>query len=325
MAPHQRLQTILAHAGIHNPQDPPTREQWQRLLTALEVELLPADLEALDLREELARLTLKAGMAEASAGLLHDVCNILNSVNVTATLIAESLRHSRLEGIGRTLALLKEHADDLPGFFGDPRKASALLAYLGELAALRERERDTLQEYVKRLSRGLDDVRTIVSVQQRYARSTRQLEPVQLEEVILDVAGLVEANLTRYGIVLHLELEEAPTLRVERHRVLMILHNLLVNACDALRNQANSTITIRCRALGGCALVEVSDNGRGVAPEHRTLLFQQGFTTRLDGNGLGLFSSKAAAGEMCGQLYYRDGGRGSGATFVLELPMQEEI
>jgi signal transduction histidine kinase len=68
--------------------------------------------------------------------------------------------------------------------------------------------------------------------------------------------------------------------------------------------------------------IEVADNGIGIEPEQMARLFQQGFTTRKNGHGLGLHGAALAAKEMAGALTAHSEGRGKGATFVLELPLR---
>ena len=65
----------------------------------------------------------------------------------------------------------------------------------------------------------------------------------------------------------------------------------------------------------------LADNGVGVAAENLNRLFTRGFTTRKDGHGFGLHSSRLAAREMGGDLHARSAGSGLGAVFTLELPL----
>ena len=74
--------------------------------------------------------------------------------------------------------------------------------------------------------------------------------------------------------------------------------------------------------------ITVADNGEGIAPENLIRIFAHGFSTRKNGNGFGLHSCVLAAQEMGGTLSAHSPGRGEGATFVLEVPVdipQEQI
>ena len=78
------------------------------------------------------------------------------------------------------------------------------------------------------------------------------------------------------------------------------------------------------RGEGARVRVEVTDNGMGIAPENLAKIFGHGFTTKKSGHGFGLHSSANAAKEMGGSLQARSAGAGTGATFVLELPLSKD-
>ena len=118
---------------------------------------------------------------------------------------------------------------------------------------------------------------------------------------------------------------DLPPISTEKHKVLQILVNLIRNAKYACDDSGRSDKQIKlCIANGdGCAKISVIDNGIGILPENLTRIFSHGFTTRKEGHGFGLHSGALAAKEMGGTLTAFSGGIGCGATFVLELPIQQ--
>jgi signal transduction histidine kinase len=102
--------------------------------------------------------------------------------------------------------------------------------------------------------------------------------------------------------------------------------NLLTNARHALVDSGaqDKRLSIRVRQApeGQHLVVEVVDNGVGIAPENMLRMFTQGFTTKKTGHGFGLHISALAATEMKGRLTCTSPGVGQGATFTLELPMR---
>src|ERR1035437_2856935 len=70
--------------------------------------------------------TRQAGMAEVATGVLHNVGNVLTSINVTANLVSDRYRDSKVTSIFKVCALLREHAADLGGFFANDPRASKL-------------------------------------------------------------------------------------------------------------------------------------------------------------------------------------------------------
>ena len=120
------------------------------------------------------------------------------------------------------------------------------------------------------------------------------------------------------------ELDALPTQLLDRHKLLEILVNLLQNARQAVGEGRcdRPSILVRLESDGERFTITVSDNGRGIAPEHLDRIFAHGFTTRRDGNGFGLHASANSARELGGALAVSSAGVGLGAEFTLTLPLQ---
>jgi signal transduction histidine kinase len=128
----------------------------------------------------------------------------------------------------------------------------------------------------------------------------------------------------RHGVQILREFESVPKILGERGKILQILHNLLRNAKYALDDSKASEKTITlCIEAGATEMVRiiVKDNGIGIEPANITRIFAQGFTTRKGGHGFGLHSAANAAQAMQGSLTALSEGLGTGASFVLELPV----
>jgi C4-dicarboxylate-specific signal transduction histidine kinase len=145
------------------------------------------------------------------------------------------------------------------------------------------------------------------------------LSPADLFE---DALRMNAAALSRHDIEVVREFKPTPAVRVERHKVLQILINVIRNAKYAVDEggQANRRLDLRIEPVGGMVHFSIKDNGIGIPPENITRIFSHGFTTRKDGHGFGLHSSALAAREMGGTLTAQSDGPGRGATFILELP-----
>jgi C4-dicarboxylate-specific signal transduction histidine kinase len=134
------------------------------------------------------------------------------------------------------------------------------------------------------------------------------------------------AALIRHRVELIREFTDTPALRLEKHKVLQILVNLIRNAKHALvdSEQTNRQLTVRVGANNGHVAISVSDNGVGISPENLTRVFTHGFTTKAAGHGFGLHNGVLAAQQMGGSLRVQSDGVGCGATFTLELPRVPE-
>jgi signal transduction histidine kinase len=284
-----------------------------------------AEQEVERVHKELLTASRQAGMAEVATGVLHNVGNVLNSVNVSAGLVAERLHALKIDGVARLARLLREQGDGLARFLTEDIRGRTVPAYLEQLAAHLEKEQVEVGKELNGLIMNVDHVKEIVAMQQSYARVAGVTETMALAELVEDAIKIHGGAYARHGIALERDYEQLPPVSVDKHRVLQILVNLIQNskyACEET-NQREKRVTIRIRASGpDRARIEVADTGAGIAPENMTRIFSQGFTTRKDGHGFGLHSGALAAQELGGTLTARSDGPGRGATFILELPLQ---
>lgn len=265
-----------------------------------------------------------AGMAEVATGVLHNVGNVLNSLNVSATVVADGMRQSKADSLAKLAALLHAHAADLGSFLtADPRgkRVPELLAALAQHAT---EQRDRLSAEIASLQKNIDHIKEIVVLQQNYATMGGLVEPLEPEALMEDSLRMNAGALVRHSVSVTRDYAKTPRVLGERAKILQILVNLIRNAkhaCDDA-NQPGKQITLRVAPAPtpGRVRLVVSDNGVGITPENLTRIFGHGFTTRIGGHGFGLHSAACAAKEMKGSLTVQSAGPGHGATFVLELP-----
>ena len=284
------------------------------------------DAEALDrAQHELVDTARRAGMAEIATGVLHNVGNVLNSVNVSASLVAESVRKSKIGNVERVAKMLTENETRLAEFLTTDPKGKQVPAFLTTLSAhLLEEQTRALKE-LDSLTQSVEHVKTIIAMQQNYARVTGIHETMSVVDVVEDALRLNAISFTRHEIRVRREFESKPTATMERHKVMQILVNLLTNAKHALDKPEvkDKTLVVRV-ALNGTEFVRISvvDTGSGITPESMARLFQHGFTTKPQGHGFGLHHGALAAKEMGGSLTAHSEGEGCGATFTLEIPVR---
>lgn len=280
-----------------------------------------------ELREaqaELVTTARRAGMAEIATNVLHNVGNVLNSVNVSAQVLYEKVHTSKGPGVAKVVQLMREHPDDLGDFISSDPKGRALPDYLDKLADALAIEQQAMIAELAQLSRRIDHIKEIVATQQSYAGNSSVLEPGSLRELVEDVVRICDVSLARHHITLIKEFSDVPQMPLDKHRVLQILVNLINNAKQALDAGMNRPpqIILRLKVVDdGRVRVEVEDNGEGIAQDNLARVFEHGFTTRVDGHGFGLHSCILAAHEMGGDLTAQSAGPGRGALFSLELPL----
>ena len=278
------------------------------------------------LHQQLIDASRKAGMAEIATGVLHNVGNVLNSVNVSATQVADHVRRSKSANIAKICELLDQHRADLGAFLTTDPKGKIIPAYLGTLAASLAGEQAAVLEELEQLRKNIEHIKDIVAMQQNYARNSSFKETVSVPELIEDSLRMNAGSMARHDVNLVRDYQARPVVTLDKHKVIQILVNFLRNAKHACDDSGRSDkqITVRVTADDHYAWISVSDNGVGIPPENLMRIFNHGFTTRKTGHGFGLHSGALAAKELGGEITVHSDGPGTGATFTLRLPINPE-
>jgi PAS domain S-box-containing protein len=276
------------------------------------------------LHQQLVTASRQAGMADVATGVLHNVGNVLTSVNITVHEVLDRLRTSRLSHLHKVVEVFQREGPRLPVFLAEDPNGRRLPDFLVKLDAYLAEENQRLRTDVESLVRHFEHIREIIVTQQNSARLfgvTETLTPAQLFE---DALKLTVQSFERHNIALERSFAPSPPVKADRHKVLQILVNLLKNAKDAVlgSGQGGGRIAVRVAPVGDSHIaLAVADNGPGIASENLAKIFQHGFTTKKDGHGFGLHSAVLAAREMGGDLQVASEGPGHGATFTLTLPL----
>lgn len=143
---------------------------------------------------------------------------------------------------------------------------------------------------------------------------------VNLEVIVREIFFLLERKLVEVELVVESN-PDASQILADEGQMKQVFMNLIKNAGEAMHD--GGTLTVRIRRNGEMARIEVSDTGSGILPENQAQLFQEFFTTKDRGYGLGL--------HIVNTIIKRHGGTikvqskvDEGATFILYLPIDVE-
>jgi len=277
--------------------------------------------------QQLVETSRMAGMAEVATSVLHNVGNILNSVNVAASVLEKTLGKSAVNFFVKVAALLNEHSQDLGAFLTTDPKGKQVPDILNQLSNCLEKERNGMLSEVIQLRQNIEHINNIVAMQQSYAKVSGVTETVRVSDLVENALRLNADELEQKQVRLERDYEpHPPEITVDKHKVLQILVNLIQNAkhaCDESKRE-DKRVTMSIHSDKDRVRIRVADNGVGIAPESMAKIFNHGFTTRKDGHGFGLHSGALAAKELGGALTANSDGPGNGAAFTLELPLESQ-
>ena len=281
-----------------------------------------------ELQNELLAVSRMAGMAEIATGVLHNVGNVLNSLNISVSMISDQVRASRVSGLTRSIELVDSFPGGLPAFL-ETEKGKVLPTYLSSVSRRLSEENAKMLDELASVNRHVDHIKTIVAMQQSYARPAGVNELVEIGPLVDDALHMGESSFAKHGIEIVKEYADEITIATDRHKLLQIMINLISNARHALKDlrakmpehRGPQQLIVRVRSTPTAITIAVTDTGVGIPAENLEKIFRHGFTTKQGGHGFGLHASANAARELGGSLHVESDGPGAGATFTLEVPL----
>jgi signal transduction histidine kinase len=273
------------------------------------------------MQDELLAVTRMAGMAEIATGVLHNVGNVLNSLNVSVAMISDHVRSSRVAGLSQSIELVDRYPGGLSAFLGT-EKGKVLPVYLSTVSRHLADENARVLDELDSVNRNVEHIKAIVAMQQSYARPSGLRQPVAVAQLIDDALHMGEPGYERAGIEVITHVPDDLELCTDRHKLLQIMINLISNARYSLNEHgaAPLRLTVRVTEAPRTTTITVADTGIGIPAGNLDKIFRHGFTTKPGGHGFGLHASANAAHELGGSLRVASDGPGHGATFTLELP-----
>lgn len=267
-----------------------------------------------------------AGMAEVATNVLHNVGNVLNSINVSCNLLMTQLQQSRLSNFSKVSRMLHDNKGNYAQFLTADEKGKHIPEYLISLGPQLDKEHQTFFDEVTLLSSKIDHVKKIISMQQGYGRVQGVNETFSPKNLFDDALSLSTSVLNKYNVKVRKQYEEVPHIVTDKHKILQILLNLITNAGNSFEENPETdnnvvTLSLVTHQKDSVRFI-IEDNGRGIEEDNLGKIFQHGFTTRKQGHGFGLHSGALSARQLGGTLSAQSKGPGHGATFILELPIQ---
>jgi signal transduction histidine kinase len=274
--------------------------------------------------KQLMKASHHAGMAEVATDVLHNVGNVLNSVNVQTTLIEKKVMESKAGKICEIAEMINSNLDNIDSFLKQDEKGKHIPGYLCSVSSYMVEEQTVILEKLASLTKNVDHIKEVITMQQSYAKSAGVSTITTISEIVDDAIQINLAGLMRHGVELKREHQDMGEIALDRQRVVQILVNLIGNAKYAVtkNNCEKKKIIIKSYKQDDECVIEVIDNGIGISAESLTKIFGHGFTTKSDGHGFGLHSGALAAKEMKGSLSVHSDGLGQGAMFRLVIPLK---
>lgn len=284
-----------------------------------------AEIKISELNQRLIASARQAGMVEVATSMLHNIGNVLNSVNVSTDLILEKFNITRLHQLKKAIEMIKDNLPNLTEYLATDPKGKLLPQFIDATLKMLEDEHIEIDKELKSISKYINHMKDIIKKQQKISKTTSAKDYLSINEIVNDAIQLSLGTNHQYDLKKLINIDSETKVLAEGYKVTQILINLIRNAAESFAKQcqSNNKIDIMVNQISQDLIeISVKDNGIGIDSENLKKLFTFGFTTKPNGHGFGLHNSALMAKEMGGSLCAESEGVGQGTAFKLLVPIE---
>lgn len=275
------------------------------------------------LNQKMLITSRQAGMADVAISVLHNVGNILNSINVSLVRMREFFPESNIHKLKPlSLAIIEYlNSNNLQG----DKKGALISRYLSELSELIEKESRALFEEILHVMKQFEHIRDVVTLQMDIAGVSELRERVDISEIVDQAIHMIFTESDYKKICIKNNIIKNITFVTQKQKLLQVLINIIKNAKEAVieKDSDNKEISISVSHEDDKSLlkIQIEDNGIGIKKNSIDSVFSMGFTTKSKGHGYGLHSSAIIVREIGGELSVDSKGENRGAVFTIKIPL----
>ncbi|CAM2007181.1 response regulator [Acanthopleuribacter pedis] len=251
--------------------------------------------------------------------VLHNVNNVINSISVSVAQLEGLLTSSRLPQLLLGLELIEQNKDSLAEFFTESPKGKRLPMYFHAAGEQIRDERRQLVEEVEELRKKLNLTRDVVIAQQNQNTLKQRRQEVPLVQLMDQALAVVQPILADHDVAVAWGTRDNTAVLVDPISLVHVLVNLLKNGVEAMQETAAPAFKLSVATHGESQVIAtIKDNGPGIPSAAMDTIFEEGFTTKPDGHGVGLAFCAQTVAKLSGRLWAEN--HGQGAAFHLALP-----
>ncbi len=298
------------------------RDSIKNKIDELDLRVIERTKELEETQNKLLEQSRQAGMAEVATNVIHNVGNVLNSINTTTYMNTKSLNELQLPVIAKVVRLLEENKDTIPEFITTDKIGKMIPNIISEFYEYLKEQKSELLQNSEDIKENIEHIQNIINMQQSYATNVLINELESPQEIMTTAIRMNANSFDRHNIKLIKNFEKISDIKTDKHKILQILINLITNAKGAFKEQPEEGREIICsiRKVEEFIEFEIKDNAIGISKENLNKIFTHGFTTKDDGHGFGLHNSANNAKQLGGDINLISDGLGKGAIFILKIP-----
>ena len=240
-----------------------------------------------------ANLKELENLSKLTGELAHEIKNPLSTIKINLKLVGEDLKDSNSAEFG------KKNADK------NNQRLTRALRKIGVI----QKETDRLEQILDGFLRYVD-------------RTELQLASVDVNELISDMVDFYSPQAHSHSITIRQGLYSKPLVcKIDADMLKQAILNLFINAQQAMSDGGD--LIIRTDMQKEDAVIQISDTGTGIAPVKLPNIFDAYYSSRPQGRGLGLPTTKKIVEEHNGTIAVNSE-LGKGTSFTIKLPIQSD-
>jgi signal transduction histidine kinase len=275
-------------------------------------------------RNRLVEQSFYTGAAELVGGMTHNVRNALTPISIKLWHIGRALDMAHLDKMEAAVGRVAEATADRPD-------CALAVTYLKACMEHLRTSHSTIESDIGVIGDQATQIEQIFYDHERFSRAKRQVETIELINVIEDAAKLLQhGDTTR--VMIDPDVCKLPSVRGHHVVLTQVFGNLVVNAEEAIlaSGSGNGKIAIEGKVVtsDGSDMVELhfTDNGQGIPEDKLDRIFERGYSTRrVHSGGIGLHWCANSLAGMGGGIWAISDGVGKGATMVVRLPVRKRV
>ncbi len=264
----------------------------------------------------------QAGVAEMSASVLHSIGNTITGL--TGHIQGIDHKTQTLESLARASGkLLQKHEE---GTLTETElvKALGLIRESIDKAINQSEGGRGIRSYGELLKEGLKNITSHIEAYRGISEQSTVHHCIELKKLARDALQLTHDELAQQEIECVNEITDGLCIKAPTNQSLQLLVNLLNNSIQAIRERRSTEatlvgrVTLKTQALkGNRVLLSLEDNGCGIRAEHKPHIFNHGYSSRMEGSGLGLHSAGNLMAKLGGTIQVESDGHNCGTTVSL--------
>ncbi|NLK87228.1 MAG: substrate-binding domain-containing protein [Clostridiaceae bacterium] len=268
----------------------------------------------------------KKGMSDTTA-ILHNIANIMNSINVTYQGLAGIIEGSCVYDLKRANEMLEGKFEQLDDFIRNDPKGRLLMQYYLSFGDSFRQLQSRLKEYASRMLDKTGLIEDIINSQQSFEGIRSNLELMDIIPVLEDALKMSRNIIDTSGVQVVKRYDRQVKALAQRTKLIHILINIIKNAVESMQhgNASDKVLTIEVTCDRESVYLRICDTGPGIEAGKLESIFAYGFTTKTTGHGFGLHSCANYMAEMKGRIWAEKPETGTGAVFVMQFRSQPSL